>query len=375
MLPRDKEKTFRKAKPRAKVGVEGLPGWRVLVSGSSGTSTSKRKEEEADSMKALDQIRVGRQPWLLHCGVKGKWEKLPPYNTAMKMSQQRGNFLGNMLSRRKIPWGSESRRTRSKSDTVVIMRKPCKIGIWNVRTLWTPNKHSHEMANFKLFTLTLGVLLIGAVFGDESGDATPDNEPITAIGDKGRRQDVPEVVLQLKYDGGELNKIYLTQFRKNVKTWSPSVVDRVNLCADLCHAGLGGEACGSTCSQLIPVGLKSALQESHNTDSAMYGQPRYSVCPALCSNHLGEPLCNCTKPEVEHGIDWSAVCSAFGVEGYTLNGCSAYPNTATSEATTALTRANVRGLANSEGWAAWCNVQCRQGQGGAACNCSRSPFQ
>lgn len=94
------------------------------------------------------------------------------------------------------------------------------------------------MANFKLFTLTLGVLFIGAVFGDQSGDATPDSEPITAVGDKVRRQDVPEVVLQLKYNGGELNKIYLTQFRKNVKTWSPSVVDRANLCADLCHAGL-----------------------------------------------------------------------------------------------------------------------------------------
>lgn len=52
------------------------------------------------------------------------------------------------------------------------------------------------------------------------------------------RQNTPEVVLQLKYDGGELNKIYLTQFRKDSNPLSPSVPARASLCADLCHSGL-----------------------------------------------------------------------------------------------------------------------------------------
>lgn len=51
--------------------------------------------------------------------------------------------------------------------------------------------------------------------------------------------------------------------------------------------GLGGEACGSTCSQLIPVGLQSALEETNQT-AVVYGHPRSSVCPALCSNQLGK---------------------------------------------------------------------------------------
>ncbi|XP_075988321.1 uncharacterized protein LOC142984518 isoform X2 [Anticarsia gemmatalis] len=137
--------------------------------------------------------------------------------------------------------------------------------------------------------------------------------------------------------------------------------------------GLGGEACGSTCPQLIPVGLKTALQDGNKTDDVIYGQPRYSVCPALCSNQLGEPLCNCASQDIDHAINWSAVCTAFCYEGYTLNGCPTCEGAAVPEGP-AFTAAS-RALSTSEGWAAWCNVQCRQGQGGAACNCSRTPFQ
>ncbi|CAB3256131.1 unnamed protein product [Arctia plantaginis] len=48
----------------------------------------QQKAEEADTMKALGRIAVGTQPWLLHCGVEGKWEKPPHYNTLRVWSNQ-----------------------------------------------------------------------------------------------------------------------------------------------------------------------------------------------------------------------------------------------------------------------------------------------
>ncbi|KAJ8704411.1 hypothetical protein PYW07_011599 [Mythimna separata] len=228
----------------------------------------------------------------------------------------------------------------------------------------------------KLFTLIMGVALTGVVYSapSQSELTSPQPEPIGSQeeDEETRRLDVPEVVLQLKYDKGELNRIYLTQFRKDSATWVPSVSARSNLCSDLCHAGLGGEACGSSlCSQLVPVGLQSALKIANHTDE-VFGHPRYNVCPALCKNQLGAPLCSCASREADHSVDWSAVCTAFCYDGYALNGCptceasstEAFPNLQSS-----------RSLSTYEGWAAWCNVQCRQGQGGAACNCDRAPFQ
>ena len=94
----------------------------------------------------------------------------------------------------------------------------------------------------KIFTLILGVALTGVAHSapSQSEITTPESEPIESPQDgvETRRVDVPEVVLQLKYDKGELNRIYLTQFRKDSTTWVPSVSARSNLCADLCHAGL-----------------------------------------------------------------------------------------------------------------------------------------
>ncbi|XP_022119045.2 uncharacterized protein LOC110995932 [Pieris rapae] len=181
----------------------------------------------------------------------------------------------------------------------------------------------------------------------------------------------PEVVVQLKYDGGELDRIYLTQFRKDQRI--PAVPARPTVCADLCHSGLGGEACGSTCSELMPVGLKYALK-SGNVSSEQFGEPRVAVCPVLCENQLGEPLCACSDL-MKHLTNWTMVCHAFcDTDAYTLNGCPPCENTSAQPQPLQVgTALNVR-LDTSEGWQAWCNVQCRQGQGGAACNCDRTPF-
>ncbi|XP_045538498.1 uncharacterized protein LOC106715590 [Papilio machaon] len=184
----------------------------------------------------------------------------------------------------------------------------------------------------------------------------------------------PEVVLQLKYDGGALNRIYLAQFRQGQR--APSVPTRTDLCADLCHAGLGGTACGASCPQLMPVGLQNALSDGNTTD-VVYGKPRVYVCPTLCENHLGEPLCSCSDRNervTRKEVDWSGICDTFCItDRYVLSGCPAcrenYPSAVTPE------YAMVSRLNTAESWSSWCNVQCRQGQGGAACNCDRAPFQ
>ncbi|KAL0809489.1 hypothetical protein ABMA28_011036 [Loxostege sticticalis] len=218
--------------------------------------------------------------------------------------------------------------------------------------------------------VAVGVIL-GVVFGDQSESNSQSLEQIED-GDGKRRIDAPAVVLQLKYDRGELNRIYLAQFRKGNGVWAPSVTVRHNLCSDLCHAGLGGAACGSSCEDLMPVGLKSALKEANHTDGD-YGEPRFEVCPALCDNMLGSPLCNCqVKDTQEEEVNWSAICAAFCVaDNYVLRGCPPCEKTTTKPT---LKISSFRALNTAEGWSAWCNVQCRQGHGGAACNCDRAPI-
>ncbi|XP_037295826.1 uncharacterized protein LOC119189657 [Manduca sexta] len=90
------------------------------------------------------------------------------------------------------------------------------------------------------------------------------------------------------------------------------------------------------------------------------------------ATQLCEPLCNCKdSEEEEHDVDWAAICAAFCVDGYTLGGCPLCNSPATSNP---VAYQASRVLNTSEGWQAWCNVQCRHGHGGAACNCDRSPF-
>ncbi|XP_059062654.1 uncharacterized protein LOC131855389 [Achroia grisella] len=232
----------------------------------------------------------------------------------------------------------------------------------------------------KLLTLALGVVLLAFASCDtlELEESLPEEQPMeTQVQTiEKRRLETPEVVLQLKYDGGELNRIYLAQFRKGMNTWTPSVPARKNLCADLCHAGLGGEVCGAACHDLIPIGLQSALTEAVNTTDVAYGHPRFEVCPTLCDNYLGEPLCNCAKKEEEvldKNVDWIRICAAFCIEDhYVLGGC---PPCEQLSSLTPKSSVSSRTLNTADGWSAWCDAQCRQGQGGAACNCDRTPFQ
>lgn len=94
-----------------------------------------------------------------------------------------------------------------------------------------------------IFTLLMGVASLRVALStsetDQSEASVPFDQPMggfeNVVGK--RRVATPEVVLQLKYDKGELNRIYLAQFRKEKELWKPSVPERTDLCADLCHAG------------------------------------------------------------------------------------------------------------------------------------------
>ncbi|CAG9573622.1 unnamed protein product [Danaus chrysippus] len=217
----------------------------------------------------------------------------------------------------------------------------------------------------KAFITIIGVYMVYTTNQSELGDQ---NLPIMT--DRGR-QETPEVVLQLKYEEGELNKIYLTQFRKEPKTLTPSVPAQNSLCADLCYGGLGGEVCGSTCEKMVPVGLQTALNNKNSTEDE-YGQPRVGVCPVLCRNGLGSPLCHCSNHSVTP-TDWKAVCNVFcDVDKYELRGC---PKCEKTDSQRRLLNTSMMTLDTAQGWRFWCNVQCRQGHGGAACNCDRGPFQ
>lgn len=92
-----------------------------------------------------------------------------------------------------------------------------------------------------MISLLVGVLGVanGVLASDQSKPFIPNDERMGVNENdvEARRAANPEVVLQLKYDKGELNKIYLTQFRKEERSWAPSVLARSDLCADLCHAG------------------------------------------------------------------------------------------------------------------------------------------
>lgn len=122
---------------------------------------------------------------------------------------------------------------------------------------------------------------------------------------------------------------------------------------------------------MLPIGLKSALMNTNETDVG-YGQPRVQVCPTLCSNGLGQPLCNCKSEVPTEDVDWNSVCGTFcETDKYVVNGCPPCLEITTQPLQPA---SEYRALNTVEGWQSWCNVQCRQGQGGTACNCDRPPF-
>ncbi|XP_064211755.1 uncharacterized protein LOC103313525 [Tribolium castaneum] len=145
------------------------------------------------------------------------------------------------------------------------------------------------------------------------------------------------------------------------------------ICAELCMSGLGGEPCGSDCLDMIPQGLptKSSHQSSEEPSP---DYTRQAVCPVLCENRLGFPLCNCTYSlqttlQPFFRVNFVEICSRFCLQyGYQLYGCN-----------TCDTYRNMTGIASKASrqlydWNSWCLSMCKEGDGGSACYCDLLPL-
>lgn len=72
-------------------------------------------------------------------------------------------------------------------------------------------------------------------------------------------------------------------------------VMKQQMCSDLCTSGLGGAPCGELCNEDMGFDLRSRLRQftlATARKKDIYG-PRLAVCPVLCHNNLGDPLCGC----------------------------------------------------------------------------------
>lgn len=132
---------------------------------------------------------------------------------------------------------------------------------------------------------------------------------------------------------------------------------------DLCSSGLGPVQCAT----LFPVQASNARAPT----GPLRGTPRRSLCPDLCANALGFPLCRCPAPSsaAAHAsaVDWSSVCGTFcRREGLTVYGCP--PCTVKPEYRVQSAKGD-----GDVNWDLWCHEQCLDGDGGLACNCDLIP--
>ncbi|XP_021934484.1 uncharacterized protein LOC110837039 [Zootermopsis nevadensis] len=156
-------------------------------------------------------------------------------------------------------------------------------------------------------------------------------------------------------------------------------VMKQQMCSDLCTSGLGGAPCGELCNEDMGFDLRSRLRQftlATARKKDIYG-PRLAVCPVLCHNNLGDPLCGChvesamvTKP-----ANWTAICDSFCYqEGYTLYGCPlCRVKPAFHAEKLSMAADSTRGNSEDVDWGELCAYLCSIGEGGAACNCDAVP--
>lgn len=100
----------------------------------------------------------------------------------MQMEIKKSNVLDNGLPRCNMPWRSESGRGSNKATQVVILRNPCNIGTWNVRTMLVPGKM--EILKEEMSRLNIDILGLCEVRWEGSGDYWSDDFRIIYTGDK-----------------------------------------------------------------------------------------------------------------------------------------------------------------------------------------------
>ncbi|XP_050503988.1 uncharacterized protein LOC126882951 [Diabrotica virgifera virgifera] len=150
------------------------------------------------------------------------------------------------------------------------------------------------------------------------------------------------------------------------------------ICQELCSSGLGGNSCGKDCVEIFQQ--KIYMQLSTSTDltgnHVTKNVPRSDMCPVLCKYNLGKPLCVCSQVQnvvSSKAINFLEICSKFCIKhNYRISGCqkcSIY-----QQATLPRKSASALPDPNEIDWNAWCTVKCKENDGGAACDCDRSPM-
>ncbi|XP_077292387.1 uncharacterized protein LOC143915563 [Arctopsyche grandis] len=216
-------------------------------------------------------------------------------------------------------------------------------------------------------------------------------------------------IVSVRYEGGHLAELRVAQEAPSGANGDADTLsDRRRSCVELCHAGLGGQPCGGIlCDNLLSKDFRDIQESSskaskalpekqkikikfphHNQDlevqnntagaskngsgSITIGRPRIEVCPVLCDNNLGQPICGCRVKNVT--VDWPSVCDAFcRSNAYQLSGCPPCQielmDLEMDAVTSSAEYSNMQ-----EFWIEWCHYQCKKGDGGAACNCDLAPL-
>ncbi|XP_049846380.1 uncharacterized protein LOC126298889 [Schistocerca gregaria] len=149
----------------------------------------------------------------------------------------------------------------------------------------------------------------------------------------------------------------------------PQLLSERRTYVDLCINGLGADSCVSLFEAAVPPNLTHRA-----TDKQSGVRPRNTVCPTLCQNGLGYPLCRCRQQIPRPAANWTAVCDAFcSLQNVTVYGCSECKKQDTMLRTMAKSVVTFEAAETEEDWDALCHVLCKQGDGGLACSCDIIP--
>lgn len=168
----------------------------------------------------------------------------------------------------------------------------------------------------------------------------------------------------------------------NADTFQPIVTTSQarRICAALRIAGLGGKACGDDCLDITPTSLPVQSVNSSGVSSSAGHVARKNICPVLCANKLGYPLCNCTTTDSTNAnkdIDFVQICGNVCLNlNYRITGCQScevYQSTAEMHGDKSFSLSVDRSV-QSVDWDEWCRQMCSEGDGGIACNCDILPM-
>lgn len=168
----------------------------------------------------------------------------------------------------------------------------------------------------------------------------------------------------------------------NADTFQPIVTasQTRRICAALCISGLGGKVCGNDCLDIMPTSLPVQSVNSSSVHGSETRTARTDICPVLCANKLGYPLCNCSTSDTSNAnaeVDFVQICGYVCINlSYRIPGCQyceIYKATAKMHGTDSFSLAIDRSV-KSVDWEEWCRQMCSVGDGGVACNCDILPM-